>query len=254
MKLRYIVGLIISFLVMTPGVFGYGISPMNMTLEPFGKGSANSFYLENKSDDAVQIEISISKRMLDENGVETTANLDPKEDAFEFFPPMLTLKPHDKRAVRVFYKGNPDAPKEKAYRMFVTQLDIRDHEKEKGKNTMHFLMRYEPSLYVASKESKSDVNIVETTRVSGKDGTQKLKIVFRNKGTAHENLTDYNIKLRSKKGDHAVLYTISWSALNKLQGQKPLNVFAGQNRVLFLDWQTQFPNENVMGEIEHIEN
>jgi P pilus assembly chaperone PapD len=233
--------------------FGYSLAPMNLTLDPSGRNATASFYLENKTDEPVPVEASIVKRSLDINGKETLEPLPQSENHFVIYPPMLTLKPHEKRTVRVAYKGPDKFPVEKTYRFFASQLPLSNYLKERNKNLLNILMRYGASLYVTPIEAEAKVSIVSSkvmkTTNTDKKTKYEMELIFENTGDVHKNLINYNIKF--KEVNKLNTYTLEWKDVSKQVG--PLNVFAKQKRRVLIPWVQGMPTTNIKSELEFLE-
>jgi fimbrial chaperone protein len=232
---------------------GYSLSPMNLTLDPSGQNATASFFLENKTDNPVPVEATIVKRALDINGKETLEPLSEKDNNFVIYPPMLTLKPHEKRTVRVAYKGPDSFPVEKTYRFFASQLPLSDYQKEKNKNLLNILMRYGASLYVAPVDASPKVFVSSSKFIKtlGPDKKPKyeLELTFENSGAIHQNLINY--KLKFKEANKPETFTLEWKDVSKEVG--PLNVFAKQKRKVSIPWTQGMPTSNIKTEIEFLE-
>lgn len=217
---------------------------MSMTLDPEGKKSTGIFILENKANDVVPIQISIEKRILDIEGKETVAPLD-LTDKFIIYPPMVSLSPNEKRAVKIVYLGPKDLKLEKTYRLWATQLPVKNYDKDSGKSRVNILSRYGASFYVSPIGAKSKVAITEILHLDEK--SPKLQVTFENTGLAHENLMQFNIKIKGKDKT----YTIDWKEIKSTFTS--INVFPKQKRNVSIPWRPEFPSGPLTGEIQALE-
>lgn len=235
-----------SLLILTISnqAFCFSFGPMNMTLDQEGKKATGVFVLESKATDIVPIQISIEKRMLDAEGKETTAPLDPT-DKFLIYPPMISLGPNEKRMVKIVYMGPKDLQVEKSYRLWATQLPVKNYEKDKDKSQLKILSRYGASLYVAPFGAKPKVEMLEARRVEDKN--PKLLMTFENHGTAHENLMYFSIKITGKNKS----YTIEWKDIKSTFTS--INVFPKQKRSVSMPWNAEFPTGPLTCEIQPAE-
>jgi P pilus assembly chaperone PapD len=255
LKAFKILSLLLLFITITYSTqsFAYGLSPMSLTIESKGKGAVGSFTLENKGDDPVPVELSVTHRTIDLNGKESATPLtDDERKDFTIYPPMLTVGPHETRIIKVRYKGKPNLTIELNYRLFVTELPLNNYLKDKGKNDLKFLMRYGASLYISDAKFSDDISISDVSSVDLTDYKKKtttyLSVTFQNKGLTHRNLINYNVTLTDSVGRSV---TIPWVQVAKSFGT--INVLSKQKRHVLVPWVKELTKGKLSGEIKFIE-
>lgn len=104
------------------------------------------------------------------------------EDLYEetkdlvFFPRIVTLKPGEKRVVRVAFQGKRSEKTELSYRLFVQELLDRSQEK----NTLSFALRLSIPVFVQGTSSHNEIKLSSAVVEKG-----KAKITLNNVGDNH---------------------------------------------------------------------
>jgi fimbrial chaperone protein len=128
--------ILISFLLLvvafmsTTGAYAFRFSPFRAKFEPSGAKANNTFLIENNSSEPASVQIRITTREVDINGVEQNQD---NEKNFRIYPAQMVLKPHSKRSVRVQWVGDSKLKEEKAYRIIAEQLPIKLDKKQSKK-------------------------------------------------------------------------------------------------------------------------
>ena len=206
---------ILLLLFMTIALFSagaYQLSPLNVTYDPTGAGSARVYTITNDSDSPIAIEINAYSRNIDLDGNEYT------EDASAYFqiqPRRMIIRPQSSQLVRVQYRGPQTVTREMAYRIISEQIpySVGASEEESGQ-MISFLFVYSTSAYVRPsrvvESVQSEVNKTE-------DG--KLEVILENTGSVHQMLNSLSITLSGNDGS---TYSLSEEELQPLNGQNLL--------------------------------
>jgi fimbrial chaperone protein len=173
-----------------PLVFAFKFHPMSQSIELGEKQRAVQFWLENDSDEKLGIELTVTERIMDENGKETL----PPSSELTIFPPQVIIPPKEKRAVRVTWMGEDNLKIEKAFRVIAEQLPVKVG-KTTTRSGIQMLMKYMAALYVNPANTKSDVTVVSVKNVG-----QKLSVTLKNKGNRHQIIAKPVLTLKSSSG------------------------------------------------------
>lgn len=190
--------------------FAFKFSPMNLTINSWEKKQSKNLTVFNDGNEPIAIQISITKREMNEFGIEKHPEVDKK---FLIYPPQLILGPKERRAIKITRVTLNIPSKEEAYRIIAEQLPVT-MSKNKSKNAnIKILMKYIGALYVDVSGSASNIQF-EKAYCSKKD--KKLHILMQNTGTRHQVL--YNLRAE---------FTQNGKRINKTG--KPLKGVSGGN-------------------------
>lgn len=202
----------------------YSVSPILLTLTPKGAESKKTVDIKNDSDEPIAIELSVAKRLISKEGVESIEVNDATDKAFGIYPAQLVIRPNSTRTVQVQYLGDKSITTEQAYRMMVEEVSIdfeRPAKKQKSQGGVDFLVEYRTSLYVAPKGAKADLVVK-----SLKKENDQLVLEVENKGNAHTMI----VQPKLQSAGTVVLDEKS------LGGMIDTNVLAGNTRVYKMPW------------------
>ena len=207
---------------MSLALFAYQFSPLNVTFEPSGGGSAKVYTIVNDSDSAIAIEVSAVKRSITIDGEEYN------EDASQYFtiqPSKMIINPQSTQLVRVQYRGPRAVTEELSFRIISEQIPYSTGAKSEGEGQMiSFLFVYSTSAYV---QPGKIVEKVKTTASINED--EKLEIVFTNKGSVHQLLNDLSVTIKGNNGSN---YTLTDEDMGAIKGS---NLLCGASLRIVMD-------------------
>ena len=210
--MRRLFALLFLLTFMSLALFAYQFSPLNVTFEPSGGGSAKVYTIVNDSDSAIAIEVSAVKRSITIDGEEYN------EDASQYFtiqPSKMIINPQSTQLVRVQYRGPRTVTEELSFRIISEQIPYSTGAKSEGEGQMiSFLFVYSTSAYV---QPGKIVEKVETTASINED--EKLEIVFTNKGSVHQLLNDLSVTIKGNNGSN---YTLTDEDMGAIKGSNLL--------------------------------
>ena len=220
--MRRLFALLFLLTFMSLALFAYQFSPLNVTFEPSGGGSAKVYTIVNDSDSAIAIEVSAVKRSITIDGEEYN------EDASQYFtiqPSKMIINPQSTQLVRVQYRGPRTVTEELSFRIISEQIPYSTGAKSEGEGQMiSFLFVYSTSAYV---QPGKIVEKVETTASINED--EKLEIVFTNKGSVHQLLNDLSVTI---KGNNGSSYTLTDEDMGAIKGS---NLLCGASLRIVMD-------------------
>ncbi len=185
--------LVLNVLLLSLMANAFEFTPMEREFSASGTQSTQTFFLENKTPNAVAIELNMYKRAHALNGKEIrTATND-----FFIFPKSVKLGPSEKRAIRVTWQGPASVSTELAYRLVAEQLNVnisRVQSDRKGID-IKYTMTYVASVYVTPDGGKSDVRV---SQVDARNGVVKVRVD--NLGNKHKILAGSKLVLNSAGG------------------------------------------------------
>jgi fimbrial chaperone protein len=207
--------------------------------EPAGRGSTQTFRLENTGTQPAAVEISIHALDITPEGEERRT---PAEGAFSVFPPQVVLPPRGTQVLRVQWRGPPQLERELVYRLIAEQLPVELQKREQTGARINLLLRYEAILYVAPKGAKGELRLV-STEAATRDGKPALAITIENRGNAHARLVDPKLELTAGTGQKV---NLGPRDLEELAG---VSVLAGKTRRFQVPWPRGLPVGPVSGQI-----
>lgn len=196
MKNKALFALVFTIIfLLTPSVFAYQLSPLNVTYDPTGSNSQKVYTIVNDSDSPIAVELKAVKRNMDIDGNESN------DDASAYFliqPSKMIIKPQSTQLVRVVYRGPRTVTKELNFRIISEQIpySVGVSQPESGQ-MISFLFVYSTSAYV--KPSRI-VEKVSATAVENADG--KLEITFENNGSVHQLLNNLSVTVNGGSGSY----------------------------------------------------
>jgi fimbrial chaperone protein len=170
----------------------FTLTPMSVTFDPSGNGSAKSFRVENETSNRVDFQITMLTREMSEDGQETTQKA---TNLFTVFPPQGTVAPGQSQSVRVVWKGDQNPAEELCYRIEAVELPI-SRAPEKSKAEIKVLLRYLGAVYVKPRNAKPKLQVTEFTRTE----TNTYQMVVTNAGNAHQSLKEPVLTLTDTQG------------------------------------------------------
>ena len=212
--------------------FAFKFSPMSSTLGTKGSSTSSLYYLENDSDQPIAIQVSLSKREMDLNGVESNPKI---EDELSMYPSQLIIPPNEKRSVKVTWLGKSTPLKEQAYRITAEQLPIELDNQKNKKASIKVLLRYVAALYVSAEEFSPDIKMVEM-KFSNK---KQISFLFENSGKKHQVLANLNLTFSNEKSKKNILLTPE-----ELKGMSGENILAQSKRQFLFSKAGKFQDIN----------
>ncbi len=222
--------IIIFILSINLSAFAFKFSPMSTTIGIGPNDNSALFFLENDSDQAIAVQVSLAKREMDIFGVEANAIVGSE---LTLYPTQLIIPPNEKRSVKVLWSGKDQLTKELAYRLIAEQLPIELEKDKSKKASIKVLLRYIAALYVKPADLNSDISITDFKVVD-----KKFIIATINKGKKHQVMTNLMIKFIDEAKNKEVLFKSE-----ELKGINGENILADSQR-LFI-----FPNLGKFSEI-----
>lgn len=200
--------LLICLLLVASASFAYQLSPLSVTYDPKGAGSAKVYTITNDSDSPIAVQVTALRRGIDIDGNEVTS------DAGAYFsiqPAKMIIKPQSSQLVRVQYRGPQTVTKEMSFRIVSEQIPYSLGASEADKGQMiSFLFVYSTSAYVAP------TRVVES--VSSKaylNGEGKLEVMIENTGSVHQMLNSLSVTVT---GDDGGSYTMGEEEMGVVNG------------------------------------
>ena len=179
-------------------LMAYQLSPLNVTYDPTGAGSAKVYTIVNDSDSPIAIEVRAEQRIIDIDGNE--ANQDGSA-YFSIQPNRMIIRPDSTQLVRVQYRGPQTVTKELSFRIISEQIPMpRGAQDAESGQMISFLFVYSTSAYV--KPSRIVESVTPSVTVTD-DG--KLEVVLENTGSVHQMLNTLSITLAGDNGEEYVL-------------------------------------------------
>ncbi len=210
---RRLISLFALLLVLAASnLMAYQLSPLNVTYDPTGAGSAKVYTIVNDSDAPIAIEVRAEQRIVDIDGNE--ANQDGSA-YFSIQPNRMIIMPDSTQLVRVQYRGPSTVTRELSFRIISEQIPMpRGAQEEESGQMISFLFVYSTSAYVRPSRI---VESVEGRAVENAEG--KLEVTLTNTGSVHQMLNSLAVTV---VGDDGSEYVLTEEELEPLSGQNLL--------------------------------
>ncbi len=231
-RLLPLVALLLALLAASPSS-AFKFSPIEMTIEPSGRGSTRTFQITNVDEQPIAVELRIEARDMAVSGEDI---LEDAEDLFVVFPAQTIVMPGQSQSIRVQWLGEPNPDRELAFRLFAEQLPIDLDPNPADGARVRILVRYVASLYVAPRGASADLAVDSADRDAGAGGSAKLLVVIENNGSAHALLRNLTLSVTGRDATGAdTTVALTPEQLDGMIGQ---NVLAGRRRAFRLPWPT----------------
>lgn len=190
----------------------YQLSPLNVSYDATGAGSAKVYTIVNDSDSPIAIQMSAEQRIIDIDGNEVN------QDGSMYFsiqPSRMIIRPDSTQLVRVQYRGPQTVTKELSFRIISEQIAMPRGAQDADQGQMiSFLFVYSTSAYV------KPTRVVESVTPSvGINDQGKLEVVLENTGSVHQMLNSLAITLSGNDGS---TYELTEEELGPVEGQNLL--------------------------------
>jgi fimbrial chaperone protein len=222
------IGLLLAAVIAVAPAEALRFTPFVVSLSPSGAGANQVFQVENETEVSAAIQISLVHREMSVDGKET---LKEAEDDFIVFPPQMVLLPHEARAIRLQWAGDPKPAAELPYRIIVEQLPVRLDTGDAKGTQLSLVVRYEGAVYITPEGAKPDIVVERAEPATGPDGKQRLAVELWNKGIAHAILQNASLTVSPASGGQSV--TLKGDQLGGLLDQ---NVLGGHRRRFLVPW------------------
>ena len=212
MMVRKALAIALCMAIAIAGLSAYQLSPLNVTYDPTGAGSAKVYTIVNDSDSPIAIEVRAEQRIVDIDGNE--ANQDGSA-YFSIQPSRMIIRPDSTQLVRVQYRGPSTVTRELSFRIISEQIPMpTGAQSAEGGQMISFLFVYSTSAYVRPSRV---VERVEGSAAVNDEG--KLEVVLSNTGSVHQMLNSLSVTV---SGDNGASYSLSEEELSPLAGQNLL--------------------------------
>jgi len=229
----FILGLL--FLVFSLPTYAFRVTPMTADFDAKGRGATQTFQIDNNSEKEVALEVEALTRKVDIDNKETRE----KTQDFMIYPLQLTVKPGEKKNIRVTYVGN-EPENEIPFRLVVRQLPVNLEKKKKlgdgAQSQINFLFEYVASIYVKAKSAPSFK--LESQGVK-KEGTNIL-VTLKNAGNTHVLLKNCNVIVSDAK--EKIELNLSDKEYEVVAG---INVLASETRRITLPLPSKIKGEKL---------
>jgi fimbrial chaperone protein len=208
----------------------FKLVPMAINFDASGSGANQSFRVENDSAETIAVQISMLKRMIDEDGKEQNS----ESEDFIVHPEQFLLHPKQTQIIRVRWIGSPKPSQELAFRILAEQVPVDLTKKKREGGRVDILLRYLGSVYVVAKGAKPDVVLEEVKAEPTEKGSRNLVLLFHNRGAAHVLLRE--LRLHVEAGGKSL--DLDAGKLKDISGE---NLLPGCRRRFVLPWPDQLP-------------
>lgn len=222
-SLRVSVLILLGALVPPGSAHALLLSPMSASLAPSGDGATRTFELTNQFDRTIAVQLSVAERLQSNAGAESFKKSPEISKKFVLFPASVSLKPQEKRLVRLAWRGGPALDRELNYRLIAEQLPISgEHNPATGETraSVNLLMKYVAAVYITPPQAKANLEVLQVSRSGA-----RMKLRLRNSGQRHQILRRF---------------TLQWDG-GALPAEQPAelagqNILAGQERDFEFAW------------------
>ncbi|MEC4593871.1 MULTISPECIES: fimbrial biogenesis chaperone [Nitrospirillum] len=220
-------------LLSTGALASFRLIPIEMDMEPSGRGATQIFRVENDGKDPVAIDVKVMARGMDQDGQDV---LTDAEDSFAIVPEQIILQPGENQSIRVQWSGDPKPAKELPFRLVAEQLPIDLGGTPVQGGQVKLLVKYVASLYVVPEGAKPKLTVVSAgpkPATAPATGTV-MEVVVRNDGTSRQVMRDLEVTAQV----NGKTVTLRKEQLTGMVGE---NVLAGVTRRFHIPWPADLP-------------
>ena len=199
-KANFCAALLAWPLLIAPAAAGYRVTPVTLDLRPQSGRSSDVVRVENTGTGSIALEIRVSKRVVDANGLETN---EPADNDLIVLPPQGVLAERGSQAFRVQYAG-PAPASGVGYLVTIAQLPVDLPKQEKS--GIRLLVNFSLSTFVNPPNATADLKVLSVKPGKGKN---VLALDLENKGNRAFSLGRGEWQLTTKRGKQHTLNAIT---------------------------------------------
>ena len=167
------------------------VAPMQVEMVSSGSRSRATVTVVNNSDQPMPIEAVVQRMSLDESGKAQTVRSD---EEFLIMPPQAMIPPGATQNFRIQWLGEPMLDTSQSFYVYFNQVPVKLPQ---GKAALQVVMSMGVMVNVAPPQGMSDLKVVGTGVVNGKDGKRYPVVTVQNPGRIHALLPQATLKLSS---------------------------------------------------------
>lgn len=214
-----VVGVFVFGALLVSSVSGFQLRPISRDFAPSGRNATQTFEVINSNDRPVAVRLTVLRRGLTPEGIETRDAIDGE---FVVFPSRVALEPGSSQTVRVQWRGQQTVDRELAFRLIAEEVPVDfAAAEEAGTGSIRIAFRWEAALYVLPPGGAADVR-AEDIRVIGRS----VHFDVANVGTRHEVLNGLQITLEEEGTNDEVAGSVTYSG-EQLGALGGINLLAG---------------------------
>ncbi len=204
----------------------FRLIPIEMELQPSGRGATQIFRIENDGKEPVAVEVKVMARAM---GMEGEDVLTEDTDNFVVFPEQIILQPNENQSIRVQWVGTPTPDRELSFRLIAEQLPIDIGKPAPQGGQVRLLVKYVASLYIVPPTAAPKVSVV-SAKPQDTPGGKALEVVLRNDGTARKVLRDATLAVQAGST------SLTLAGQEQLAGLVGENLLGGTTRRFLVPW------------------
>lgn len=204
------------------------VQPVVLDLQSSGRGTSQSFSVQNTSANDLPVELSVNQLTIDGSGPHSTGK-DPGD--LVFFPAQALIKPGESQTFRIQYAGDPALIGGKHYYVTVAQLPVRQANAPSG---VQILTNFEVLVSVGPSGIKPVLNVLSANIGRDKDGAPVPVITIANSSATYGYFAHGKLELVEKDAGGKDIYRHSYSSFEIQQALGMGLIDAGQNREFVL--------------------
>lgn len=189
---RRFVGAAVAALALSaaPGlVMAMNVRPVILDLTSSGRSMSAVVSVENPSDRAVPVEMTVVEATPTPDGLVATAKT--SEDLL-VFPPQAVIEPGKTQAFRVQYVGDPDLATSKHYFVTVAQLPV---QLPGGSSAIQILYNFQVAVSVGVPAERSAITLTGAAVVKNEGGEFQPTLTFSNAGKTYGYVSEGELRV-----------------------------------------------------------
>jgi P pilus assembly chaperone PapD len=165
------------------------IEPLVLDVASSGKGSKQSFKVENEGASTLPVEIIVSRM---EVGIDGEPRYEPADDDFLIYPPQASIPSGGAQIFRVQWIGDPEITTSRNYRVSVSQIPVKQAE---GASGVQIVISFGVMVGVSPPQGRAAIAVTGAKPAKGENGKQAVALNVKNTGNKHAYLRDAAISL-----------------------------------------------------------
>lgn len=182
-------------LALAPAVLAFSVQPLLVELEP---GSSGSIRVENTRSTPLTVEVSITRRSVDEHGQQTRT---PADDDFVVLPPQLVIAPGRVQVVRLQWVGDTPPTQSISYYANLREVPVALAPTQGGAQ-VQLAFAFDIAVQLIPHGARADLSLVNAEVARDAHGAPTAHLTIQNAGTRYAYLQNatYDLEALDRAG------------------------------------------------------
>ena len=177
-----------------PAAIAFSVQPLLVEMEP---GRSGAIRVENTRTDPLTVEVTLWRRSVDENGVQTRVAAD---DDFVVLPPQMVIPPGRVQVVRLQWVGSDTPDRSISYYANLREVPVELNPSSGAQVQIAFA--FDVAVQVAPRSARPNLTLHEAAVAHAPDGSALARLTIENTGARYAYLQDaqYDLEVLDRAG------------------------------------------------------